>query len=135
MFTLTHLAVGGALGGWTGHGGTAFAVGVASHAVLDVVPHYDIRDVRVDVGLLVAAVAALWVLGYGPTPVFWGAAGGVLPDLEILLWRLGVLDKRRWVFPSHNGRIPHGREVGRRGLVVQGLLILGAAGCLAAMRS
>ena len=131
MCTLTHLAVGGAVGVWTENGALAFALGVASHVVLDAVPHYDIEDFRIDVGLTLAGFLVLLGLGYWGTPVFWGAVGGVIPDVENLLWSLGILKESQRVFPSHTWFIRHGRRLTRRGMIPQVLLILGAIGCLA----
>ncbi len=131
MCTVTHLAVGGALGAWTGSGVVAFALGVVSHLILDAVPHYEIEDFRVDLALTLAGFAALVGWGHGLTPVFWGALGGVIPDLEILFWKLGWLRQGQMVFPSHSGLITHGRRLSGRGAVPQVLLVLGSVGCLA----
>ena len=141
MYSVTHAAVGGALGaalevgigaggsvpvGGLGWGGVAFAVGIVSHAALDALPHHDLKDVRLDVGLTLGALAGLAAAGHLGTAVFWGALGAVVPDLEILFWRLGWIEERHWVFPSHNGRIPHGRALGRRWILPQALVALGA---------
>lgn len=135
MCTLTHLAVGGAVGGCVGNGGLAFLAGVVSHGLLDAVPHYDIKDYRVDVALAAAGFAGVLGLGYWGTPVFWGALGAVVPDIEILLWRLGLLRETQFVFPSHTRAVGHGRQLSGRGIISQALLLLGAVGCLIVMRS
>ena len=134
MCTVTHLVVGGAVGAWTGHGALAFALGVVSHAVLDAVPHYELDDFRLDLGITLVAVGGLVGWGYWLTPVFWGALGGVLPDVEILLWKLGLLRDTQMVFPSHSGLIRHGRRLSFRGALPQVLLIMGALGCLVVLR-
>ena len=133
MCTVTHLAVGGALGAWAGSGPAAFVLGAVSHGVLDAVPHYEMEDFRVDLVLTLAGLAALVGFGYGWSPVFWGALGGVVPDLEILFWKLGWLREKQMVFPSHSGLIAHGRRLSGRGAVPQVLLVLGSVGCLALM--
>jgi hypothetical protein len=135
MCTITHLAVGGALGGCVKQGGLAFLLGVGSHAVLDAVPHYDVEDFRVDLLLTAAGIAGLLGFGYWCTPVFWGAVGAVVPDLEVLIWRLGLINEKRMIFPSHNRLIRHGARLSVGASVHQVLLILGAVGCLVILRS
>jgi hypothetical protein len=114
------------LGGWAGHGGVAFLLGIVSHAVLDAVPHYDIEDYRVDAGLTVTGFLVLLGLGYWNTPVFWGAVGAVVPDIENLLWRMGVISESRRIFPSHTRLVRHGRPLANVWAIPQVLLILGA---------
>jgi hypothetical protein len=93
---------------------------------MDAVPHYDIEDFRVDAGLTAAALLTLLGLGYWNTPIFWGAFGAVVPDLENLLWRLGVISESQRVFPSHTRLIRHGRPLAPLGAIPQVLLVLGA---------
>lgn len=116
MTVLTHMAVGGAVGTLVGGTGAAFGTGVLSHVPLDVIPHYDFPNVWVELGLAVAFLGSMLALGLGVTPAFWGALGGVLPDLENLLWRVGVIPGRLKVFPGHaewfKRFVPHGRSLG-----------------------
>ncbi len=88
MDATPHLVVGAALGRRM-HPLLAFAVGVASHAVLDAIPHYhytggeSFSPVTV---LDVAVGACLGVLIALAAPRPWGAlagaAGGIFPDVE-----------------------------------------------------
>lgn len=121
MTTITHTAVGAALGS-LGLGPTAsFLAGVGSHLPLDLVPHWDIKQTWIDTLLTFGALGAILLAG-GFSPVFWGAAGGALPDLEHLL------PLRRKYFPGH-GR-SHGRALGAEHASWQALLA-GVAGLIA----
>lgn len=103
-----HALVGAALGPTTGSVEGAFAVGVASHTLLDAMPHWE-YGIPTQVVLLVGAGA---VIGQeyartGDRRLIAGAVGGLLPDLRHVLRRLGWEKKPR--FPSHDGTLPHGR--------------------------
>jgi hypothetical protein len=121
MTTITHTAVGGALGSLGLGPFASFAVGFGSHLPLDLVPHWDIKQTWVDTLLTVAALGAI-LLVQGGSPVFWGAAGGALPDLEHLL------PLPRKYFPGHGAH--HGRALGVRHAWWQGVLA-GIAGLFA----
>ena len=131
MTVITHLAVGAALGTLTGNRGLAFVFGLASHIPLDVLPHYEFEKMWVEVAVVVAALAAMVAAGLASTGILWGALGGILPDLENLLWRLGILPDDRKVFPGHTPRLsrilPHGRQLGPRHAVTQAVIICAAA--------
>ena len=127
MITASHLLVGGAAGSLTDQPLLAFGLGVVSHAVCDMVPHFDIRDYRRDValGVVVAAgtIAAATLRGGVSPGYLWGMIGGVVPDIENLLWQMGLLDGGRRIFPTHRkGGLPHGAPRGPRNLVVQGIV-------------
>jgi hypothetical protein len=103
-----HALVGAALGPTTGSVEGAFAVGLASHTLLDAMPHWEYNEVT-QVVLLAAAGAFIRqeFSRTGDWRLIAGAAGGVLPDLPHVLRRLGWKGKSR--FPSHDGTLPHGR--------------------------
>jgi hypothetical protein len=131
LTTGAHLLVGGAVGSLTGEPVLAAGLGVVSHVVLDVFPHYDFRDYRVDVAIGVAIGAALIAgaiaRGSMGSGYLWGMVGGVVPDLEILACKLGLMSDARRIFPTHRrGWIPHGAPRGARNLVTQGALGLAA---------
>ncbi len=112
MTTASHAAAGAIVGSFVGVPALAFAAGIASHALLDVVPHYDLHDWRIDVALTVGvSVALIWLSG-GEAATTWGLIGGALPDLENLFYKLGVLPGSKRVFPTHDGFLPHGRALG-----------------------
>ena len=105
---------GFAIGAVAPSAAAAFAAGVASHAVLDAVPHRDFLELPV---VAVDAAAALTLVGVLASRLpngvraraFAGALGAVLPDVEVVAYRAGLLRAERKVFPTHNGQIPHGR--------------------------
>jgi len=123
MTAVTHAAVGGTIG-TLGIGGSpgSFLLGLAAHAPLDLVPHWDIRNPWIDTALTVGGLGAL-LFWTGPSPVFWGALGGALPDLEHLL------PFRRKLLPFHGER--HGRAGGRAHAAAQGLLLIACGLCIA----
>ena len=102
MTTITHTAVGGMIGGLGFGSPVSFLLGVASHLPLDLVPHWDIKRVWIDTVLTIGCLLFLLVL-FGSSPIFWGAAGGALPDLEHLVFR------GKKLFPGHGGA--HGRTL------------------------
>ncbi len=116
MIALTHMVVGGAVGSFVDGRGIAFGLGVVSHVPLDVIPHYEFDKMWLEVAIVASFLGAMLATGHAGTGLFWGALGGVVPDLENLLWRLGVMPERRKLFPGHNGRLGrflrHGRSLG-----------------------
>lgn len=118
MMVLTHMAVGAALGSFAGARGTSFAVGLASHVPLDLIPHYEFEKMWIEVAAVAVVLGLLMFLGYGGTTVFFGALGGLIPDVENLLWRSRVLPERWKLFPGHAPRlarfVPHGRALPAR---------------------
>jgi hypothetical protein len=127
------MAVGGALGSLVDGRAAPLAIGLGSHIVLDVIPHYEFEKMWIEVVVVTGVLGALLVLGHGNSAVFWGALGGVLPDIENLLWKQGVLPGRWKVFPGHNRRlrrfVPHGRPLPVRhawwqvGMVAAGVFV------------
>jgi hypothetical protein len=109
------MAVGAAAGSFVDGRLPAGLLGVVSHIPLDLIPHYEFKMLWVEVGVVGAALAAMTVAGLWRAPVFWGAVGGILPDVENLLWRLDIIPGRAKVFPGHSERLsrwlPHGREL------------------------
>lgn len=103
MITTAHLIVGAAVGVAMGNPYASFVAGVASHFVLDSIPHYDVSpdalrnnadsiiftpklwaQVWIDGIFGLALFSYWWGLhdGYSlVSPIAWGAFGGFLPDL------------------------------------------------------
>ena len=102
-----HALAGSALGQVAGSAEGAFVVGLASHTLLDAIPHYEYRPLT-QVALMLGAglIISQEYNRSGDMRLLAGAAGGVLPDVEHLLRKLGW--QKRPVFPSHNGTLPHG---------------------------
>lgn len=112
MYYSTHLVIGASVGAVTGHPVKAFIAGLASHIVLDLIPHHDHERVINCVVDVVGStiIFAIWFLYAQPgLSVLVGAVAGVLPDIEIPLYYYKYIEKR--YFPSHTGWIPHKRSV------------------------
>lgn len=107
MTGIVHSLFGAAAGSLCNSKSGAFASGVISHLVADLIPHRDI-DPRIDVPL--ASVVILGIAQkYGPqSEEFLGALAGVLPDIEHAAAYLGLGKK---VFYTHidDGKY-HARE-------------------------
>lgn len=94
-------------------------------------PHYDLPGLKKDVGVGLAAgglgLAAVALAG-GVTPgILLGMAGGVLPDVENLLYHLRVIRAERRMFPTHRpGLLRHGAARPPRNLLVQAAVGLAA---------
>jgi hypothetical protein len=103
-----HILGGAAAGTLAGSPEGAFVLGLASHALLDAIPHYD-YDLTTQIVLLVGAGALVkWQYDQtGDLRIIAGAVGGFLPDIEHVLKKLGIQNDK--YFPTHNGAIPHGK--------------------------
>ncbi|MHB8079014.1 MAG: type IX secretion system sortase PorU [Candidatus Krumholzibacteriia bacterium] len=130
MCIFTHFAAGALAGAATGNPWAALAAGLASHALLDLFPHYDFEDWRQEVAIGLVPLLLLLLSPWASAAAVIGGLAGCLPDLENLLQKLGRLERRHMIFPSHTGLLPHGARRGPRNLWVQAAL---AAGCLAAL--
>lgn len=119
MCLFTHFAAGALAGGATGNVYAGAVAGLASHAVLDAIPHYDHPDWRLELSGGIASLILLLLLPFGNAAAIVGGVCGMLPDLENLFQKLGWMGRKRFVFPSHTGLVPHGRELGPRSLVWQ----------------
>jgi hypothetical protein len=118
----THVAAGAVAGALapTPFAAPFFALG--SHILLDVIPHYDIDRMRYELLLACLAVAIIAVSGALELRVGLGIAFGVVPDLENLLWKLGVIRDDQKVFPGHRRVFKHGAVIGPSNLYVQAVL-------------
>ncbi len=105
MLITPHVAVGAAIGVATGDPIAGFAGGVASHFVLDAIPHtdpgtwhfyedfstHDLHAGDFTLGIVDVAVAVfgyVWLAGVAPLatlPSILGAMGGALPDALVLV--------------------------------------------------
>jgi hypothetical protein len=96
----------------------ALAAGVASHAVLDYLPHRDSWHPvwRVIDGGLTAAVFVFALSVPRRDAAFIGAVGGLLPDVENIPRRNGAFESKK-VFPSH--RFRHETRPGNYGVAVE----------------
>ena len=117
MTGFVHAALGAAIGRYVKNPYVAFAVGVASHIVGDVIPHHDM-----DIGEVPLVFGTLGYLGYEhglKSPQFWGALGAICPDFEHIPYELKQAPRRfepmpQKMIPTHNNRLPHGRWPGEK---------------------
>lgn len=122
MLATIHVIAGAAIGGMTVRPELAFVGGIASHLVMDAMPHWGDRDratflrvARVDgVCSLVAACAAVRIAGSCPGSVVAGIAGGLLLDLDKPSRHFfGGNPFPPWVQHAHS-RIQKGKEASHR---------------------
>jgi hypothetical protein len=125
MICAVHALVGAAVGKRVGKRGGAFACGVATHLLCDLLPHKDL-DPKVEAPLLAATLGVLaWRCGVN-SPEFLGAVGAITPDFENAAAVTGLIPKDAMVFPTHQGDHHHGPKVDS--VLPQGIL---AAVCAA----
>lgn len=110
MMGAVHALVGAAVGRLVGTPAKAFAAGVITHAVGDVLPHRDQR-LKVEASLLAATLGFLLLRCGARSPEVAGAVGAILPDVENAAWMTGRMSQDRVIFPTHvgDGRF-HGPE-------------------------
>ena len=116
MCLFTHFAAGALAGGVTGNPVAGVVTGLASHALLDAIPHYDHPDWRLELAGGVLGLILLLLMPFASLPAVLGGLAGMLPDLENLFQKLGKMRRDQFIFPSHTGLIPHGRTLGPRSL-------------------
>lgn len=128
MTGAAHASTGAALGALFRSPAAAFAAGLASHLAADVVPHRDVTP-RWEIALGAATLALIGIRHGLGSPEFWGALGGVAPDLEHGLALAGLMSSENEIFPTHSagGRL-HGPDSGER--ISQ--ILISAVGLLAA---
>ena len=114
MYWVTHITTGAAWGCLVGRPLPAALLGFASHIPLDVVPHHDPDS---DIGYVVdgiVGVIAISTLASSKTIrridprrcALCGAIGSALPDVELLAKLFKKVDKKRYIFPTHNDTLP-----------------------------
>ena len=120
MCVFTHFAAGALAGAYAPHAALAPFLGLGSHVLLDVLPHYDFENMMLEILLGVISLVVLLAGGVYGFAVLAGGLMGVLPDLENLLWKKGLIGEDKKVFPGHTGRFPrHGPRAGRLNLAGQ----------------
>lgn len=108
----------------------AFALGVASHALFDAIPHYDpwpfkkkIGVHELQIGLTMGLLIDRYEASGQDNRLFFGAVGGVIPDLDHFVNK----ERSKKVFPTHNGTIKHGRQLSRDEGIALNLVLTGLA--------
>ena len=97
-----HTCLNAAAGGMFKKPLAAAIAGLASHVLLDLLPHKDISAHKAEG---TAVLLLLGIVGSScgwSSPSFWCAMGGVLPDVEqVLPWTDPKRGRRRY-FPTHS---------------------------------
>lgn len=123
MCSVIHVGTGALIGSLLDDRWTALFLGLVSHVPLDLFPHIDFKDFRIDAlfsgGLLIGIAA---VTGF--SPILLGGVGAVAPDFENLLWKVGLIDEKSKVFPTHSGLIKHGFARFSKGVLEEILISL-----------
>jgi hypothetical protein len=116
----THFAAGALAGSFIPNPVAAPFIGLGSHLLLDLIPHKDFEDYRLEIVLWIVSMIVLFVGGvYGAAVVLAGLFA-VLPDLENLLWKIGKIRDDQKIFPGHRkGFLKHGKETGNWSIVLQ----------------
>jgi hypothetical protein len=131
LTVVTHLAVGAAVGTLTDNPAGAAVLGLVSHVPLDLMPHYEFEKMWVEVAVVLGFFGVMLATGMGRSGIFWGALGATVPDVENLLWRLGIIPDEGKVFPGHSLRLagffPHGRTLGPRHALTQVAIVAASA--------
>jgi len=122
MTGAVHACIGAALGSLTNDESAAFAAGVISHVIADACPHNDCSP-AVEAPLVLGALAGIACWKGLDSPEFWGALGGVAPDLEHAFAYVGMMDPDKKAFPTH---VDNGKWHGEKGEERWSQLILSA---------
>jgi hypothetical protein len=119
LCVFTHVAAGALAGALSPSPYLAPVFGLVSHVLLDIVPHYDFENMKLEIALAVIVFVILGMGGAYSTAILLGAIFGMLPDFENLLWKLGKISNDQKLFPGHVRIVPHGRTAGIWNLIFQ----------------
>ncbi len=120
MSVFTHFAAGALAGALIPNPIAAPFVGLSSHLLLDMIPHRDFEDYRVEIVLWVVSMIILFAGGAYSMAIVLCGLFAVLPDFENLLWKTGKIRDDQKIFPGHRkGLIRHGRKTGTWSIVLQ----------------
>ena len=120
MSVFTHFAAGALAGSLIPNPIAAPFLGLGSHLLLDMIPHKDFEDYRLEIVLWVVAMIVLFVGGAYSAAIVLCGLFAVLPDLENLLHKTGKIRRDQMIFPGHRkGPIRHGKETGAWSVVLQ----------------
>ncbi len=141
MFLIIHGPVGALIGQYVANPLLAFILGIASHFVLDIIPHGDdtlsqkvgsgywrrVSVAVVDGFFTVLLLLAFYHAGSYQPSIIWGSIGGMLPDF---MWGVPELLKRKtfnWFirFHSKNHMLIKKRLSFWKGMALQAIVILG----------
>ena len=100
MICAVHALVGAAVGKAVGQTGKAFAAGVATHLIGDLLPHRDLNP-KTEAALLALTLTAIATRTGITSSEMAGAVGGFSPDFENAAQIVGLIPKGAMRFPSH----------------------------------
>ena len=114
MHWVTHTATGAAWGYLIGRPLPAFLICAASHIPLDVLPHHDpdsdiwyVVDSMLGVALISSIASSKTIGRLDPRRcATCGAIGSALPDVELLRKLFKEVDRKTYLFPTHNETLP-----------------------------
>jgi len=116
----THFAAGALAGSLIPNPIAAPFIGLGSHLLLDMIPHRDFEDYRIEIALWIVAMIVLFAGGAYTASIVLCGLFAVLPDLENLLWKTGKIHDGQKIFPGHRkGFIMHGSETGAWSIILQ----------------
>jgi hypothetical protein len=127
----THVITGAATGYLIGNPHRAALFGFASHALLDISPHYDPDS---EIGYVLDSVAGCATLAYlalsprirradANRAALYGALGSALPDIELLRKLFKDVQSEDYIFPAHDGTLPHRQTHFAGSTILQSALI------------
>jgi len=113
----THVVSGAAIGYLIGHPVPAALLGFVGHVALDTFPHDDPEgDVPYVVDSLIGAAFVAFLATNkkmrqvdSSRAALFGAIGAGAPDLELLAKLVTTVHQEDYLYPTHNGLIPHRR--------------------------
>jgi hypothetical protein len=111
----THVMTGASVGYLIGRPVPAAIAGFAGHLALDTFPHNDpesdvpyVVDSAAGAVILIAIATSRRIRAADPHhAALWGAIGAGVPDLELLAKLVTVVHQEDYLYPTHNGLIPH----------------------------
>jgi hypothetical protein len=127
----THVVSGAAVGYLIGHPVPAALAGFAGHIALDTFPHDDpageipyVIDSLVGAAFLVMLAKSRKAREFDTRhAALAGAIGAGAPDLELLAKLVTTVQPEDYLYPTHNGLIPHRRMRLEYSLATQAALI------------
>lgn len=119
MHWTTHVITGAAVGYLIGSPVPAALTGFASHLGLDTFPHHDpdsdipyVVDSATGLAILVFIAKSKVIRRADPRrAALWGGIGAGMPDLELLAKLVTTVEVEDYLYPTHNGLLPH-RQMG-----------------------
>ncbi|OGY08801.1 MAG: hypothetical protein A2782_02330 [Candidatus Blackburnbacteria bacterium RIFCSPHIGHO2_01_FULL_43_15b] len=132
MTVLPHVLAGALIGSYVQNSILAFVLGVASHPLIDFIPHWDLpvlspnRKLRfavwifILIELVVACIVLFNLYRLANMSAFWAALGGVLWDLE---YPIRILFKIKKGFHPYPG-VLHNKTTFKKGVLAQAIVLL-----------